>query len=281
MKHKHHVIPKHAGGTDDPSNIVELTIEEHAEAHRKLYEEHGRWQDRIAWHALSGIIGHKEAWYQKICEASKMAREKIAEMYTSEDRSRWRKNAWENATEEQREKHRQAVSKGRTGIKLSEEHRQAMSERMTGEGHPLWGVPWDEERLWITNGQENRRINPEKEQLPDGWWWAKTVFNPRTDYPVGEENHFYGKKHKQSSKDLISKANSGLNNGSLKKSRENNILYKEPYLSEILEMRREGLGKIKMKKIMDEKYPELENIPKHQYYTTYKSIEKYGVENVQ
>jgi hypothetical protein len=28
--HKHHIIPKHAGGTNDPSNLIELTIEEHA-----------------------------------------------------------------------------------------------------------------------------------------------------------------------------------------------------------------------------------------------------------
>jgi hypothetical protein len=34
MKHKHHIIPKHMGGTDDSDNLVELTIEEHAEAHR-------------------------------------------------------------------------------------------------------------------------------------------------------------------------------------------------------------------------------------------------------
>jgi hypothetical protein len=28
--HKHHIIPKHMGGTDDLSNIAKLTIEEHA-----------------------------------------------------------------------------------------------------------------------------------------------------------------------------------------------------------------------------------------------------------
>ena len=39
--HVHHIIPKHMGGTDDPSNLTQLTIEEHAEAHRILYEEHG------------------------------------------------------------------------------------------------------------------------------------------------------------------------------------------------------------------------------------------------
>jgi hypothetical protein len=61
QKHKHHIIPKHIGGTDSPDNIVELTIEEHAEAHRKLFEEHGRWQDEIAWKSLSGMLGGKKA----------------------------------------------------------------------------------------------------------------------------------------------------------------------------------------------------------------------------
>ena len=38
---KHHIIPKHIGGTDNPSIIVELSVEELALAHKKLYEEHG------------------------------------------------------------------------------------------------------------------------------------------------------------------------------------------------------------------------------------------------
>jgi len=36
MKHIHHIIPKHMGGTDEESNLVELTVEEHAEAHKKF-----------------------------------------------------------------------------------------------------------------------------------------------------------------------------------------------------------------------------------------------------
>jgi len=59
--HKHHIVPKHAGGSDDPSNLVFLSVEEHAEAHRKLFEEYGRWQDELAWKTLSGIIGKEEA----------------------------------------------------------------------------------------------------------------------------------------------------------------------------------------------------------------------------
>lgn len=54
MKHVHHVIPRHAGGTDDPSNLVELSIQDHAEAHKWLFIQHGHWQDAIAWLSLSG-----------------------------------------------------------------------------------------------------------------------------------------------------------------------------------------------------------------------------------
>jgi hypothetical protein len=59
--HKHHIIPKHAGGTDDPSNLVSLTIEEHAETHKKLWEEYGRWQDHVAWQTLTSNISGEEA----------------------------------------------------------------------------------------------------------------------------------------------------------------------------------------------------------------------------
>ena len=57
---KHHIIPRHMGGTDDPSNLIEVTIEEHAELHKKLWEEKGQEWDRIAWLALSGLVHTSE-----------------------------------------------------------------------------------------------------------------------------------------------------------------------------------------------------------------------------
>ncbi len=39
---------------------MELTVEEHAEAHRLLYEQYENLQDKIAWLALSGRIGREE-----------------------------------------------------------------------------------------------------------------------------------------------------------------------------------------------------------------------------
>lgn len=59
--HTHHIVPKHMGGTDDSSNLIRLTIEEHAEAHRILYEQYGHEYDRVAWLGLSGRIPKKEA----------------------------------------------------------------------------------------------------------------------------------------------------------------------------------------------------------------------------
>lgn len=52
--HKHHIIPRHMGGTDDPSNLIELTVTEHAMAHLKLYEEYGKYEDLCAYLMLSG-----------------------------------------------------------------------------------------------------------------------------------------------------------------------------------------------------------------------------------
>jgi hypothetical protein len=52
--HKHHIIPKHMGGTDDPSNLVSLTAQEHATAHLALYWLFNKKEDLCAYYMLSG-----------------------------------------------------------------------------------------------------------------------------------------------------------------------------------------------------------------------------------
>ena len=54
--HMHHIIPKHMGGTYDPKNLVKLTIDEHAQAHKQLYELYGKWEDNLAYLGLSGLL---------------------------------------------------------------------------------------------------------------------------------------------------------------------------------------------------------------------------------
>ncbi len=78
--HLHHIIPKYAGGSDDESNLISLTIEEHAEAHKILYDKYGNWQDFCAWQVLSKNITAEEG---RIL-ASKKALEELRK-----DEKRW------------------------------------------------------------------------------------------------------------------------------------------------------------------------------------------------
>jgi hypothetical protein len=71
MKHRHHIIPRHMGGSDHPSNIAHLTVEEHAEAHKKLWEQHNRWQDFCAWQGLAKLSKHKEHYKLVMSERNK------------------------------------------------------------------------------------------------------------------------------------------------------------------------------------------------------------------
>ncbi len=60
MIHKHHIIPKHAGGSDDPSNLITVTREEHANIHLQLYKTSGNLYDLGAYHLLNGQTD--ESW---------------------------------------------------------------------------------------------------------------------------------------------------------------------------------------------------------------------------
>lgn len=42
------------GGSNDPTNIIEITIKEHAEKHKELWEKYNKKEDYIAWKCLSG-----------------------------------------------------------------------------------------------------------------------------------------------------------------------------------------------------------------------------------
>jgi hypothetical protein len=131
LKHIHHIIPKYLGGTDDLSNLIELTVEEHAEAHRLLYEQHGNWQDRVAWLALSGQIGKDEA-IQEARGAANRGRKRTPEQLenmrkASQERAK-RQMAdtefWNNVSQKKSEAHK--------GKKKSPEHLANWAEARKG-----------------------------------------------------------------------------------------------------------------------------------------------------
>ena len=70
MYHKHHIVPRHMGGSNDPSNLKLVTVEQHAEEHRLLWEKYGKKQDFIAWQAISGNISSEEARIEAVKAAN-------------------------------------------------------------------------------------------------------------------------------------------------------------------------------------------------------------------
>lgn len=60
--HKHHLIPKYAGGGDGPDNLVSVNVAMHAFLHELRYLEHGDKRDFIAAQGLKGVAGKEEIW---------------------------------------------------------------------------------------------------------------------------------------------------------------------------------------------------------------------------
>ena len=90
--HTHHIIPRHAGGTDDPSNLVELTIEDHAIAHEVRYRIYGDDRDRVAAQMIRGQISGYDAFIEMVSRPkSEHWKEKMSERNSGEGNPMWGK----------------------------------------------------------------------------------------------------------------------------------------------------------------------------------------------
>lgn len=54
--HNHHIIPRHAGGTDDSTNLCRVNVKLHALLHKWRFEETGDEFDLLAYRLLSGGV---------------------------------------------------------------------------------------------------------------------------------------------------------------------------------------------------------------------------------
>jgi nucleoside diphosphate kinase len=134
MKHLHHILPKHMGGTNDPGNLIELTVEEHAEAHRKLYEKYGRHQDKRAWLGLAKIMTGEEIIKEILTSPkSEEHKRKISEAHKGKPKP-WligTRNGAGNAGKPKSEEHKRKIAEAHTGKvrgEFSEEWKQALKD---------------------------------------------------------------------------------------------------------------------------------------------------------
>jgi hypothetical protein len=157
IKHKHHIIPRYAGGSDNASNIVILTIEEHANAHKQLWEMHGKQEDWIAWQGLAKMIDKQ----QIIKESIKLGSSKAGKIAGPKSVKNGRilemtklgiialRNKFEN--EQDYKKYFSDISKKQTGIPKNKL----------------------KEYIWITDGENNLKIKKDK-IIPKGYKEGRT-----------------------------------------------------------------------------------------------------------
>jgi hypothetical protein len=142
--HKHHIIPRHLGGTDAPSNLIELTIEEHAEIHKQLWLMDRRWQDEIAYLVLSGQIAHEEATILAIKKAQtgrkrtpeeniRMHQATIGKKKSEQMREKSRINGFSNKSRIIKLTEGGIKTRFQPGMIVSEEKRKAQSILMKGK----------------------------------------------------------------------------------------------------------------------------------------------------
>jgi endogenous inhibitor of DNA gyrase (YacG/DUF329 family) len=80
------------GGGDEKENLIELSIADHAEAHRRLYETYGKKEDWVAWKALDGSISKEEVIREMCSIAGKKSQPilrelKVCSFYNEEKRN--------------------------------------------------------------------------------------------------------------------------------------------------------------------------------------------------
>lgn len=147
MNHIHHIVPKRMGGSDDPSNLISLSIADHAEAHRQLYETHGQREDWVAWKALAGSIDKEQLIFEKCSMGGKNSQAtlrelKVCSFYNEEKRETARQKAIE------------ASKLAKTGFHDPEVQRE-LGKR---------GGPKNKGFVWITDGITSIKYSPKRQK---------------------------------------------------------------------------------------------------------------------
>lgn len=211
MKHIHHIIPKHMGGTDDPSNLIELTVEEHSQAHLRLYEQHGKKEDLCAYYMLSGKSQDPE-FKKMICSLGGRALAKkrkesgekwgfvlmnpddLFVMRSKNGKKQGKINA-ENGHMAKIQKLSDPVAAGKKGgavtiargkgsfadpverLKAASKGGMTQGKRNAQSGHLKRIAQLPNKRnngkIWITNGTDNKMISP-SDVIPKGYQRGKT-----------------------------------------------------------------------------------------------------------
>lgn len=152
MKHTHHLLPKYKGGSNDKSNLVTVSVTQHAMFHFCNWQLWGDKRDWLAWRGLIGEIGKEEIVHQLRLEGLRKGRAKSIVIGSTPARAanarKHQPKAVEAARSETSKQKRQATFK-------------AISHQQ-GERNSQFGT------CWITDGITSIKVD-RNAPIPDGW----------------------------------------------------------------------------------------------------------------
>jgi hypothetical protein len=153
MTHKHHILPKYKGGADDPSNLVKVSVTQHAMFH---YCNWQMWRDKRDWLAWKGLIG-EISQEERVRELRKLGGQLGGKVNGEKP--------------ETKERMRTLASRYRDKAVLAAASPEANAKRKAtfesidhsrGERNSQFGT------RWITNGERNLKITKDA-PIPEGY----------------------------------------------------------------------------------------------------------------
>ena len=108
--HKHHIIENRDGQRFRTDITIPLSVEGHADIHKRYWEKWGFHEDYVAWKTLSGQLGKEELFIEtsRIGGLNNKGKKKTREHAEKISQANKGQNAsFPKLTNEQREKHRQ------------------------------------------------------------------------------------------------------------------------------------------------------------------------------
>ena len=187
VKHKHHIIPRYMGGSNDISNIIEVSITQHAMWHFCNYQLFENWEDYLAYKALSGHIGKEEANQYLIKKASekgvkvfqdKMRDEGFKVKFSEKIKSRYKDSDYRNKMAEHCRKIQSAAVEASKTPEAKEKHKRSLRAigHQKGEKNSQYGKRW----VHSLELKVSKRIW-KNEDLPGGWLEGRIInFDKKT-----------------------------------------------------------------------------------------------------
>lgn len=157
MKHKHRIIPGYEGGEYTDGNVINLTPTQHAMWHFAEWQRKGNWQDKLAWQRLIAQCTNEEAVRIAQSEGGKKGGRAIPSVEARKKMSEWQKGEKHyRFGQPLPDEHRANISRGRTGIKLSEETKRKIGEARKGR------TPWNKGKS--TSEEIKKKISDSKKR---------------------------------------------------------------------------------------------------------------------